>query len=141
MKKLFEKAEYRGAFTQLVEIVHSQERLLYSKPLKSFKTLFHAIDKDAGGTISSDELCKALRRLDVGLPDPEIEPFVALFDFNKDHEISENEFVSVMSAGETLLEEENEERRRQEQEEEEEGEGEQGEMKMTRQQQARAVSP
>ena len=106
MKMLFQKADFRGAFVQLVDVVHSGRRLLFSKPLTSFKALFHAIDKDAGGTITLDELRNALRRMDVGLPAPQIEAFLKVFDFNEDDAISENEFMSVMSTGERLLKEE-----------------------------------
>ena len=125
----FGKTEFRGAFLQLVEIVHSGERSLYSERISSFKALFHAIDKDNGNSISSAELCEALRRLDVGLPSSEVDGFVSLFDFDRNDEISEDEFLSIMAAGAkamgghvlTLVEQAGQREEKREHKEEEEG--------------------
>ena len=46
----------------------------------NFASLFDAIDRDGSGTIDQGELLRALRRLDIGLREPDVAAFLDAVD-------------------------------------------------------------
>lgn len=73
-------------------------RKLYGKSVTSLDALFDTIDRDSGGTIDTEELELALRRLGLGLKPAQIHDLMTFFEADPvSGEIPREEFVKVMT--------------------------------------------
>jgi len=60
------------------------------------QSFFNQIDLDKSGTLSKDEFTAAVLELKVEISQHDIHLLFDIFDQNKDHAISYNEFLNVM---------------------------------------------
>jgi len=72
------------------------DRTLYSHPLRSVTDIFHAMDKDKGGSVSLGEFREGLKRMDIGLAPQAIEDLLTVFDLDGNGEIDEAEFTATV---------------------------------------------
>ena len=73
-------------FEKLRQILHASNL--------SIEQFFKSVDKDASGEISNLEFINAIRSLNLGLSQKEIEEILMYCDHNKDGKISFSEFVN-----------------------------------------------
>ena len=92
-------------FKQLVEVVESRKRTLYSKKIESFEDAFRAIDRDGDGRVSRAELCQAFERLDIGIGTELLKVLWRCFDWDRNGHIDLVEFRRACQARNSTEEE------------------------------------
>ena len=70
-------------------------KLLNPKEINSLRKQFEKIDEDHSGNVSTEELSKALKKINKDIPDEEIEKIVAEIDIKGNHEINYSEFIAA----------------------------------------------
>ena len=70
-------------------------KLLNPKEINSLRKQFEKIDEDQSGNVSTEELSKALKKINKEIPDEEIEKIVAEIDIKGNHEINYSEFIAA----------------------------------------------
>ncbi|GAA6062706.1 hypothetical protein JCM10212_002257 [Sporobolomyces blumeae] len=75
----------------------AEELILSRDPLDEIRRAFRLFDEDNSGKISFRNLKKVARELGENLTDDELQAMIEEFDLDQDGEISEHEFISIMS--------------------------------------------
>lgn len=88
------RREVDNIVDQLASVIR-RGRSLFGKRIDSVESLFSAIDADGSGTIDSDELSLALRRL--GVHNADVEAFVDRVDVDSDRQIDREELATMLS--------------------------------------------
>ncbi|GAA5906170.1 centrin [Sporobolomyces salmoneus] len=80
------------SFAQIAE-----ELILSRDPLEEIRRAFRLFDEEGNGKISFRNLKKVARELGENLTDDELQAMIEEFDLDQDGEISEHEFINIMS--------------------------------------------
>ena len=72
------------------------DRTLYGQKMQDARRAFGLVDKDAGGTIDSAELEKALKRLGFGLTPAQLKEVLGVVDTNGSGEVEYTEFIKLL---------------------------------------------
>ncbi|GAA5949827.1 hypothetical protein JCM21900_004215 [Sporobolomyces salmonicolor] len=75
----------------------AEDLILSRDPLDEIRRAFKLFDEDNTGKISFRNLKKVARELGENLTDDELQAMIEEFDLDMDGEISENEFIKIMS--------------------------------------------
>ncbi|GAA5986236.1 hypothetical protein JCM5350_007594 [Sporobolomyces pararoseus] len=75
----------------------AEELILSRDPLDEIRRAFRLFDEENSGKISFRNLKKVARELGENLTDDELQAMIEEFDLDQDGEISEHEFINIMS--------------------------------------------
>ncbi|GAA5887217.1 hypothetical protein JCM16303_007380 [Sporobolomyces ruberrimus] len=75
----------------------AEELILSRDPLDEIRRAFRLFDEENSGKISFRNLKKVARELGENLTDDELQAMIEEFDLDQDGEISEQEFINIMS--------------------------------------------
>eukprot|EP01046_Picozoa_sp_COSAG06_P061064 COSAG06_NODE_13243_length_1278_cov_56.287532_3_plen_150_part_01 len=78
-----------------LQLALAHSRSLYGHIVSDGRSLFAAIDEDGSETITSEELRAAMRRLDIGVSDTELDGIKTYFDANNNGTIEVLELLAA----------------------------------------------
>lgn len=78
--------------------VRDGKRQLYGQSLTDMADIFSAVDTDGSGSIDVREFRDGIRRLGLGLTEPQIQEMVMAFDEDGNGEIEHKEFMALVTA-------------------------------------------
>jgi Ca2+-binding EF-hand superfamily protein len=78
------------------EIYYFIAKISSEKDLERLKNFFMQLDVDNSGTLTSDEIEKAFKEIDIGITEDELKQIWEGLDFHQDGQINYSEFLAAM---------------------------------------------
>ena len=91
-------AQQKVNVIKMLKSTVSAQRDLYGQTLVDMEDIFTAVDADGSGTVDVREFRDGIKRLGLGLTEPQIQEMIAVFDEDGNGEIDRKEFMDLVNA-------------------------------------------